>query len=277
MTRPIPIPLHNHLRAEVTTLALVWLLTRADGKQVGFTTHDRDLMIDGMGYEADAGFRLSATETTNSLEVDNTEISGSLIGQAIKPEELLKGVWDDARVKVGVCNYKDLAQGVIWYNMGLLGKIRYQGGQFQTEIRGLTDLLRQPLSIRYSPGCRANFGDKACGYHPVSEMIAVYQALDRSRFYATFKMTSVQIENGSLQWLSGKNQGLRMEILATQSDLIELVLEMPFEIQIGDTALLSEGCDKSFETCVNRFNNAVNFRGEPHKPSQDKILIGSRG
>jgi hypothetical protein len=51
---------------------------------------------------------------------------------------------------------------------------------------------------------------------------------------------------------------------------------MPFETAIGDTALLMEGCDKSFESCVNRFKNAINFRGEPHKPSQDKILIVPR-
>ena len=276
MPRLIPDSLHQHLRGEVTTLAIIWLLTRPDGKQVGFTTHDRDLSIDGICYEADSGFRLSATETTNGLEVDNTEISGTLVGQSIKAEELLKGLWDEARVKVGICNYKALEQGVVWYNVGLLARVHYQSGQFQTEIRGLTDLLRQPLGMHYSPGCRATFGDKHCGYSPKSESITVYQALDRARFYATFNRTGDQLAQGCLQWKTGKNQGIGMELLATDGDRIELVLDMPFEIAIGDTAVLVEGCDKSFETCVKRFNNALNFRGEPHKPSQDKILIGPR-
>jgi uncharacterized phage protein (TIGR02218 family) len=276
MPRLISTPLKQHLNSGVTTLAIVWLLIRPDGKQIGFTTHDRDLSIDGICYEADSGFRLSATESTNGLEVDNTEISGTLVGKVLKAEELLKGLWDESRVKVGVCNYKALEQGIVWYNVGLLSKIQYQNGTFQTEIRGLTDLLRQPLGIHYSPGCRATFGDKHCGYSPKSEIITVYQALDRARFYATFKMTASQVEQGTLQWRSGKNQGMRMELLSMEEDLIELVLDMPFEIAIGDTALLMEGCDKSFETCVNRFNNAMNFRGEPHKPSQDKILIGPR-
>jgi hypothetical protein len=32
------------------------------------------------------------------------------------------------------------------------------------------------------------------------------------------------------------------------------------------------GCDKELDTCIARFNNAVNFRGEPFVPGTDKIL-----
>jgi hypothetical protein len=32
-----------------------------------------------------------------------------------------------------------------------------------------------------------------------------------------------------------------------------------------------EGCDKQFATCVNRFKNALNFRGEPHVPGGDLL------
>ncbi len=34
-----------------------------------------------------------------------------------------------------------------------------------------------------------------------------------------------------------------------------------------NTALYKEICDKSFATCCNRYNNAVNFRGEPFIPN----------
>jgi len=47
---------------------------------------------------------------------------------------------------------------------------------------------------------------------------------------------------------------------------------MPFDIAIGDSFEIQAGCDKTFETCINRFNNAINFRGEPHMPGQDEIL-----
>ncbi len=31
------------------------------------------------------------------------------------------------------------------------------------------------------------------------------------------------------------------------------------------------GCDKNFITCCNKFNNAINFRGEPLIPEKDFI------
>jgi len=35
---------------------------------------------------------------------------------------------------------------------------------------------------------------------------------------------------------------------------------------------VTAGCDKRFDTCRNRFNNAVNFRGFPHIPGNDFVI-----
>jgi hypothetical protein len=32
------------------------------------------------------------------------------------------------------------------------------------------------------------------------------------------------------------------------------------------------GCDKSLETCRDRYDNLVNFRGEPHIPSKSEVI-----
>jgi uncharacterized phage protein (TIGR02218 family) len=41
---------------------------------------------------------------------------------------------------------------------------------------------------------------------------------------------------------------------------------------VGNSFSLVAGCDKSFTTCAEKFNNAINFRGEPHVPGIDKML-----
>ena len=46
---------------------------------------------------------------------------------------------------------------------------------------------------------------------------------------------------------------------------------MPEQIEAGDTFVVTAGCDKRFDTCRARFNNAVNFRGFPHIPGNDFI------
>jgi uncharacterized phage protein (TIGR02218 family) len=44
-------------------------------------------------------------------------------------------------------------------------------------------------------------------------------------------------------------------------------------IQAGDKYSITAGCDKQFNTCVEKFNNAINFRGEPHIPQPERISL----
>jgi uncharacterized phage protein (TIGR02218 family) len=51
-----------------------------------------------------------------------------------------------------------------------------------------------------------------------------------------------------------------------------MVQSMPFDVQVGDAYSVYSGCDKTIEVCAGRFNNALNFRGEPHIPGVDELL-----
>jgi hypothetical protein len=55
-------------------------------------------------------------------------------------------------------------------------------------------------------------------------------------------------------------------------DYIELFLEMPYAIQVGDKFAIYAGCDKRIATCFAKFNNVVNFRGEAFVPGQDAYV-----
>ena len=47
---------------------------------------------------------------------------------------------------------------------------------------------------------------------------------------------------------------------------------MPSAVAVGDTYSLRPGCDKTFATCKDRYNNVKNFRGEPNVPGSDQIM-----
>src|SRR3546814_4034154 len=49
------------LRAEVVTLAWCWRLARRDGVVIGFTSHDRDLVIGGLAYRDRKSTRLNSS------------------------------------------------------------------------------------------------------------------------------------------------------------------------------------------------------------------------
>jgi hypothetical protein len=83
---------------------------------------------------------------------------------------------------------------------------------------------------------------------------------------------------GAITWVRGSatdnNGGLTMEIRdwTNSSSTIKLFLPMGFTIESGDKLRLYPGCDKRLATCRDKFNNVVNFRGEPHIPGADALL-----
>lgn len=79
---------------------------------------------------------------------------------------------------------------------------------------------------------------------------------------------------GGLTFLGiSDNAGITIEMRdwdqGTQT--VTLFLPMHFEIQPGDKLRLFPGCDKRLTTCINKFDNVVNFRGEPFIPGTDAL------
>lgn len=79
---------------------------------------------------------------------------------------------------------------------------------------------------------------------------------------------------GGLTWESGQNVGLSMEVKAwvQGTSAMQLFLKMPFPIVSSDTFRVFAGCDKQLSTCIAKFGNVVNYRGEPYVPGQGDLL-----
>lgn len=69
---------------------------------------------------------------------------------------------------------------------------------------------------------------------------------------------------GRLRYLDGENCGVSTIILSATGSTV-IVRDLPRgTVESGCRIELREGCDNRSATCVSRFANAVNFRGEPH-------------
>lgn len=146
-----------------------------------------------------------------------------------------------------------------------------------TEIVALTGLwhilckspiiqLNQPFNKVFSKTCRAEFCDNKCkiSISSVSEQVEV-----------------ISIDNGKIEVSTSKNDDYftggiflykdkRFRILKHQAKIIT-TSSLPDDIKVGDIIILQPVCDKKFTTCIKKYNNAINFRGEPHIPGE-KIL-----
>ncbi len=63
-----------------------------------------------------------------------------------------------------------------------------------------------------------------------------------------------------------------MEVKEFLDTEIALCLPMPNTVAVGHTFNIIAGCDKLKQTCLDKFNNIVNFRGFPDVPGTDKIM-----
>lgn len=75
-------------------------------------------------------------------------------------------------------------------------------------------------------------------------------------------------------WLTGANAG-RISYVRSWipgSKTLKLYTQTGAPIVAGDRFLYTSGCGKTIEDCKTRFNNAINFRGEPYLPGNETAL-----
>lgn len=71
---------------------------------------------------------------------------------------------------------------------------------------------------------------------------------------------------------SGLNIDRSMEVKSYVPGQWTLQLPMPYVMAIGDTYTMTAGDNKTYSTCRNKFNNALNFGGFPFVPGQDRSI-----
>ena len=288
-----------HLAGPVTTLATCWEITRRDGQIFRFTDHDRDLEIEGALYAARFGHARSAIASDASMAVDNLDVEGIIDAESLREEELRAGIFDHAGVRIFLVNWAALGMGILRLRRGWLGEVVLTDtGQFRTELRGLTQALQQQIGELYTPECRADLGDARCKVDLAALTVtgSVTAVETRSVFLAVLTPSVTDGSNGDctapngltlseprpdgwydgglLTWSSGPNAGLSIEVQRWEAGPCRITLYLPpgYPITPGDSFSLAPGCDKRFATCKAKFDNVLNFRGEPYVPGLDALM-----
>jgi uncharacterized phage protein (TIGR02218 family) len=121
----------------------------------------------------------------------------------------------------------------------------------------------------YSSLCRADLGDYRCKVN--IEILKKYFEVKTVSSASRFRTTDLSDPDnywqyGILQFTSGLNNGVALEIANSVSSTKEIVLFLnaPFDIRAGDQGIIYPGCDKTTTMCRARYSNLNNFRGEPY-------------
>jgi len=276
--KTIPTALKNHMALGTTTLAQCWKLERVDGAVFGFTDHDVDIVVDGITYLARTGFTPTAVQSQPSLAVSNLNANGILDSTLITEEDLIAGKWDFSAVEIFLVNYTDVSQGIDVLVRGNVGEVTAGNTAFQAEIRGLANAYAQSSNQLYQPGCRASLGDSKCKVNltpfTFTGSVGTISVDNLTITDATRTEANGFFDYGKITMTSGLAAGLSMEIKSYVVGSMTLQLDFALQIAVGDTYSIHTGCGKRFDVdCVGRYNNGINFRGEPFIPGTDKILL----
>lgn len=279
--RALDAGLAAHLASGATTLATCWRLTRRDGLVLGFTDHDREIVVDGTLCQPQEGLEGSARPERLGPSVETSEVLGVLSAEAISADDIRLGRYDGAEVALYKVNWRDPAQFVVLARYRI-GEIRQEDGAFRAELRSLTAPLGETRGRLYQSLCDAELGDARCGVDLTAPAVraeaTVLGVRDRYRLavegVGTFAADAFAL--GRALWTSGRREGLTDRVLQSERlggiDILSFAAPVSDWVAAGDGLTLTVGCDRSFATCRTRFGNSVNFRGFPHIPGSDFVL-----
>lgn len=274
--RALPPDLAAHLAGGVTTLARCWTIERRDGVVLGFTDHDRDLVLDGVPHRAAAALDPSELATEGGLAVGGGEVVGVLDHAVLSEAAIQRGLFDGARVRSILVNWAH-PETRLELDCYEIGEIRRGDSRFEAELRSLAHRFDEERGRLYTRRCAADLGDGRCRVEVTSVAGTVADTDGASQVTVEgLQAAAGAYSAGRVLFLDGANAGRGVEIRTHAREgnahHLALWLPMPQIIRVGDRFEIRPGCDKRFETCRDRFGNAANFQGFPHMPGNDLLL-----
>ena len=272
--KTLPTALATHYASGTTTLADLLKITRKDGQVFAFTSASTDVTISGQLYTSAQGLDISSLEVTAGLAVDNLELTTLDDGTIFSRVEVLAGVWRNADFIISRYNWANPADGVEVRMVGTVGEVHLKRGSITAELRGLQQYLQQPIGSVTSKTCRARLGDSLCrvvltGYTFTGSVTA---SASQQVFTDSSKAQAADyFAEGIVTFTSGVNAGLSQKVKTFTGGVFTLALPMLQAIAVGTTFTVVAGCRKRLEDCSGKFNNVLNFQGEPHLPGVDQI------
>ena len=278
--------LEAHYQQGTTTLSQAIRVERTDGQVFAYTSAQRAARIDGVLYVA-SNLTLSDVVTALDMSVGNMELAlyASLSDPVFNQAEVFGGLWKNALFEIFEYNRNAPQDGKNPIVSGIFGEITINVDHYRVELRDWMQYLQQPIGEVSSKNCRNRLGDARCKVDLAP--FTVTGTLDAVVSNQVFQDTSRTeaddwFGDGIFTFTSGDNAGFSQRLKAYAADgTFTLTLPMFSAVQVGDTYSVYAGCRKRHDRtlanpsgvsdCVDKFDNILHFRGEPHRPGVDKI------
>jgi uncharacterized phage protein (TIGR02218 family) len=273
---PVTMPISALLVGGVHRFATCWEITRVDGTVYRFTDHNQNL-VDYLGntYLA-VGTSPSSRQRAEGTAPTSAEVRGAM--DAITTNAAFQaGSFRDAVVKEFVLDWRyPWVEGHFTVSTYVLTDTVFDLHKWVATIRSSKHRSAQQVGYLATRGCRWRVGDANCGIDLTAyETIDDVSAITTQRLAFTTSLAGVEhfYRDGTIEWTSGANTGVISEVKSFLSGAIELQLETPNDIQVGDDFIAIPGCNGTVEDCGTKFSNFPDrYGGYPYIPGNDEIF-----
>lgn len=277
MPRTYTVGLRSLLEARTLRRSSLWKIEREDGADFHFTDHDVEIEYGGDTYAPAGGFDASARQRQTGLKTQNLEIVGMLSSGAITEDDLRDGRYRNAKATETLVDWRYPWVGALAVNVYWIVEVAFTGETWTAKLEGIQRHLLPRVGEVFSRNCRYDLGDARCtvSLGPLTAAGTVSGVTSqRNTFNASgITATANYYDYGKLTWTSGDNDGLSFDVKLHSGASVELQLDCPNDVQVGDTFNIIAGCDKLIDTCKTKFTNFVNYGGFPFIPGTERMML----
>ncbi|MFK8040124.1 MAG: DUF2163 domain-containing protein [Rickettsiaceae bacterium] len=237
--------------------------TLQDKRKIFLTSSNKQIAVDGNIYQTYSGILISKARFNDSAQ-NEVILTGVFEDNGIHKHYDL----DNAQVTIYVYINDKLYHFIHYYCKNI---VRYDLN-FELHLASEKSKYNQSIIKTISKTCRANFGDNKC-------------KIDKYLYAKTYDIISIENNSITIDNIDQANgyfvQGEAIieeinfceRIINHFENIIETKKQISFDILKYNQITLIPGCDKQLHTCCNKFYNAINFRGEPMLPDDNKVKI----
>lgn len=283
--RILPSSMQNSYEKQVQSICRLLKITCKNGRVLALTSLDRDIEFNGITY-LKFGADTSVVEDSNKFSISNAEATTLFNRAGITEKSVRAGILDNAIWELMEVDYNKLEDNLI-LDKGIIGVCEAKDGLSLTfELLSFANKLTTPYGCLDAKRCRAIFGSEAnsmfgCGVN-ISNMWknGTVSGVDDEEPDILFSDKNLNFDSSTLekikysarlQWLSGVNKSdllYQVESFGETTGTIFLMEPTPYPISIGDQFKIRPDCNKTPKMCK-QYNNFINYKGEPHIPSED--------
>lgn len=268
----------TEINKEVSSLIRLLEIKTRSGQEYFMTDSDIDITFENKVFKNTEGFISSAiqTEAGSGMQSLTVEFALSPQDSSVNRRKVYEATMDSADISIRTVNRLNLPAGAVTLFVGRVDKIEFDDlNNVKFEIIGRVESGQSSLIIeQYSPLCRADFGDPRCKVLLSDHSLDF--TIESSPNSSTLISEILQGQEdghwsfGFVEFTSGRNIGIIIEVSYHVQSTGSVILHLPIpgKVEVGDTACITRGCDKTTDNCK-VYSNILNFRGEPFPPSPE--------